>query len=793
MSFNRITLILFISLSITQFGLAQSSISLTGAIKDERDSVLLLNAIDSTLIKGDFFIDGNFKFENIETKNTLIKITSLGYLDTILKVNNSSSKEINLGNIKLLKNNTLNEVVISASIPLFERKEGNTIVNVENTMLSSSTSVLELLTKTPSVRVEDNIVSVFGKGEALIYLNGKQITFERLGSIPVNRILKIEVISNPSAKYDAKGRAVINIITKINTQEGLNGQINENVTQAKHFLSSHAINLNYRRNKLSLFADYSLSLGTDWNKGNRDKTISSTNETFKSHNDNEENTKLTNVSNYRFGLNYDINKHSDFSVQYDGLYNRYDLNVSSITQMSGSNGNATTLDAFNKGLTINQNNSINANYNNNLDSLGSSLFLGGQYCDFNTKLYDLIDEKVDLNGIFNNRALRINDGHNLIKLITGQVDYIKKLKKSAQLEIGAKYSNVSNNGRIDFKSKQEGSDIWESYPQFSNNFLYTENVSALYAQYSKTLKEKWQTSIGIRSEFSNVYGFSRALNKKVIDTSYVNFFPTGKITYNKSENLAFTLSFSSRINRPVYQNIDPFVWYNDSLTSSQGNPHLVPEKNYSTEFQTTYKVYSLKFGYTYTTDPIKGLPITGKNGPNSIIYSKFNLKSQQQYFCSLDIPIEKKYFNSYNTISGTYEQISTFSSNISTQTPSPQLYIYSYNQLKVMKYFKIDLSGEFSSAHSDGLYKYKPNYSFALGVSKSFFNKKLFCRLMANDFLHTYYEAKESNIGIFQSKSYSKLNTFFIRLNVVFRFGKLKEPTYKNKAVNDDEFNRIQH
>ncbi len=779
----------------TVYVLLNAQISIKGKINQHDSSpvpfcnAILIHPSDSSFISGELIENGILQITTNQ-QDFILKITSETFRDTMFLFKEISS-DIDLGIIQLEELKDLNEIVVKASIPLFVRKEGNTIVNVENTMLASSTSLLELLTKTPSIRVEENSLSVFGRGEALIYLNGKQISYDRLGSIPVNRITKIEIITNPSAKYDAAGRAVINIITKDNNQEGFNGQFTQINTQAKYFLNTSALNLNYKKGKFSIYTDYSLSLGRDWNKGTYDKTITTATEIFTSHNETEERAKLTNVSNYRFGINYDLNKKSDISVQYDGLYNRYDLPITALTTINSSLGDKAILNVVSNDLTINTNNSFNMNYNNQLDTLGSSLFIGTQYCNFNTLLYDQIDESMILNDSINSRSFRINDGLNVIKLFTAQIDYLKVFKNNAKLEMGVKYSDISNNGRIKFKSRADGSEVWQEYPQFTNNFLYLEKVPAIYGQYTKTLKEKWQTSIGVRSEFSHVEGFSKISNTKVIDTNYINFFPSAKITFTKNENTSHSISFSSRISRPMYQNIDPFVWYNDSLTSSQGNPKLIPAKNYSGEFQTIYKAFSIKVGYTYTINPIRGLPISGQNGPNSIIFSKFNLKNSHQFNCSFEIPIEKKYINSYNTISGSYEKVSAFTEDISTQIAKPQLYIYSYNQLKLIKNIKIDVSGEFTSAYSNGITNYKANYSFGLGISKSFLNKKLVTRLMVNDMFRTYYEARNSNIGIIQSSSHSKLNTFFIRLSLVYKFGRMKELTNKNKTVNDDEYNRI--
>lgn len=753
-------------------------------------NILLLHAKDSSLITGDQFLNGVFQLNNIYEKHLLVKIYSFEFSDTLFPVF-LDTNVYDIGTIRLTKLKTVDDIVINGKKPVFERKDGNTIVNVENTMLGSTTSAMELLSKTPSVMVGDDMVSVFGRGEALIYLNGKQITMDRLASIPVSQIKKIEILSNPSAKYDAEGRAVINVITATNTSEGLKGKFTQVSTLGKYYFNMNTLDLNYKKKKISLFGNYVVILGTDWFKRTVDKNILSSTGTYISHKDYEFSAKTKNYSTYQLGFNYDINPESNFSLSYDGKYAKHDYDIVSNTIVVAPDGNTTGLAVFDDKISVMTNNSFSLNYNKTLDTLGSNLFIGGQYCDFQTNRSDLITEEISLNDSFLNKALRNNEGKNRIHLATAQLDYLKILKNSSQWEFGTKFSSVANDGSLTFKSKQDGSVVWVENPQYSNGFLYTEQVPAVYAQYAGKINKKWNVSLGGRTEFSRVTGFSSVLNKSIVDTSYINFFPASKVSYTKSGNLSFNLSFSSRINRPAYQTIDPYVWYSDSLNSTRGNPLLIPERNYSAELQTIYKKYSLKAGYTYTINPIKSLPIAGENGPSSVIVSSFNLKRLEQYNCSVEIPIEKKWYYSYTTISGIYQKAEAFELSVSNLQSSPQVYINSYSQFTLAKGYTADLSVEYISSYSDGVYKYFPQYYFTAGVSKYFLQKKLFVRLIVNDFLKTYYEANYSSIGNFETKIYDVLNTFFIRCMVAYKFGELTKSTYKNKTVNDNEYNRI--
>jgi hypothetical protein len=772
--------------------------SIQAEVKDSKGDLLFGNIIalshtDSTLIKGNYFVDGKAMLSGIEQKEILLKITSIGYVDTLFVVNNAeNAKSLDLGVIVLQERTLeLGGVEIVGSIPLFEPSDnGGLMVNVQNTILESSTSVLEILTKSPNVIVSGSTVMVVGRGEAILYLNGKRITFEQLAAIPVQSVEKVEIISNPSAKYDAEGRAVINIILKPNPREGFEVGIVQNVIFAKHFLYAPALTVNYRKGKFSLSGNYSLTLGKDWNESEYRRGIQTGSGLYSSTNFGEENTRLTYVGNHSLGAAYQINSRHNVSIEYSGLYNIFDLDVQGNNTVISPSAVNNNLNIRNNGQTINLNNSLSFNYNGTIDSLGSTIFVGAQSSRFRNNLFDLIDERIYQNDVLINAAERNNVGFNNIALNTIQIDFSKKFKNSSRLDFGAKYGDVENQSKIDLYSRSEGSEF-TLLPQFSNDFKYRELIPAIYAQWNGSLREKINYSIGARSEYSMITGFSATLNQMVLDTTYFNVFPNASLHYTHSEKWSYALAYTSRINRPKYQDLDPFLWYNDSLTSVQGNPFLIPELVNGGEASVQMKSYSLKMGYFHSLNPSRFMVFPGNAGDGSVVMQRANLQMKHSFVSTLSLPFKYKFYRSFNTISLTFDKYQDNRPEFVVGAISPQLYVYSYNQFKIKKWFNLEVIVDYEGSRNDGIFKDDHRYSLSVGLSKYLMNGDLTLRFLANDVLRTYRETGSATIGQITTNYDRRLNTNFYRFSVVYFFGRLKEVNYSNQNTGAGELDRI--
>ncbi|NOQ74118.1 MAG: outer membrane beta-barrel protein [Crocinitomix sp.] len=795
--------VLMLCLILTIFSLksnGQSAYNITAKVVNQADSslfgnALILKASDSSLINGVYFEDGELLMEDVSEKSILVKVRCYGFDDQFIPVNNPDLKDVDFGKLTMTpRNDTIGTVEIFGTIPLFEPSPtGSVVVNVKETMLSASTSVLDILAKSPGVLVTDGGVTVVGKGVALLYLNGKQITIDRLKSIPVNQVKNIEIITNPSAKYDASGMAVINITTVVNYSEGFQGQIVQNFTFAKFFLSYTELNLNYQKGKWSFIGNYGLDLGKDWSELELTNTLNNVDGVFQSHTNSTNIEKYGNISNYLFGVGYRLNDHSNLSVQYDGIYNVFDnINTGLNRIESPFLDNDIYIDVENNGTRSNINNSFSVNYDNTVDTLGSSVFFGGQYSIFENVTVDDINETFTQEEAILSQSDKRNEGGNSISLFSAQADYNKIFKNESSMEVGLKYLQSKNVGNVLFSVRQEGTSDYIVDPDFTNGFDYKEDILAGYSQYNGSIGETVNYSVGLRAEQTIVKGYSVVLEQTVVDSSYLNFFPNVQIGKTFGEKWSANLSYSSRIMRPVYQWLDPFVWYKDSLTSSQGNPLLVPAKSKSLEANVVFKGYSLKLGYTNTQDAFRRIVIPGDNGSNSVIQKFYNVQQLNSAYAALTIPVSvKRVWTSYNTISLRYDKIIDDRPIFKTTNSIPQLYFYSYNRVKLKEIVSLELIAEYEGEYKEGINHINPTYMITLGASKNFFNGKLRTRIVVSDVFKSYKRSGSGSVGTIELNYANQLNTHYYRFSVTYKFGKLKNVNYTNTTVGDDGTNRI--
>lgn len=768
-------------------------------IDAENDSLfgnaLLLSPIDSSLITGTYFTSGHFAFEGVQESEVLLKITSLGQVDSIISITNMPHRDlVDLGTIQMrMEDIEMGEVTITGRVPLFEpTTDGAVKVNVQNTMLASSTSVLEVLGKSPNVLVGDGGVTVIGKGDALIYLDGNPITMQQLGSISVDQIKSIEVITNPSARYDASGKAVINITTVQNNSEGVSASYTHHSIFARNYLIANFLTANVRKGKWSFSGDFGLSGGRDWDQLEATRTLALDAGPLVSRNFHLNENKFAFVSNYRLGAAYAINENHRLSLEFRGFANKLDLNEAVRNDITAPGGNQSTLSTQNDGWYRGATNSLVFNYIADFDTLGSNLFVGAQYSDFEGLQNDLIDEEVSTESEILYRARRNTKGQNDIGILTSQVDYTKYLTKDSRLVAGAKLTRAQNDGLVNFYTKPEGASTFDFVSALSNDFEYDEMIPAAYVEYGGKLKNLLDYNLGLRAEYTQADGVSNVLNQQVIDTNYVNVFPTAAITAKVSPIVSLGFGYASRIERPKYQDLDPFVQYQDSLTSFQGNPFLIPELTQAFEFSVNYQGFNFfKAGYNRSLNSFRDIVETGPLGGNSVVLRTVNVQQLNSYFATLTIPIDVSIWSSYNTVSLTFDKVIDDRPEFSSSTVQPKLYIYSYNKFRIGELFDFEATAEYVGRQNDGIYFTEPTYSIGAAVSKKFLKDALTVRILANDIFRSYRQAGEFEIGPTQVVYDNRLNTNYYRLTLTYNFGKLKNITYNNQSTGKGEINRI--
>ncbi len=792
-SFNKPFPLLFMCLlMISLHSSAQRIEAITGKIINAKKEALLGNALilsptDSSIVKGTSFFEGDFELRNVNQEKVLLKFTSLAFQDTFLTIFYEGKADVDLGTIVVSEaENQLEEVVLVANIPLFETKTDGTMqVNVENTILATSNSVEEILSRSPNLIVNDEGISVFGKGEAIIYLNGQRILDDQLANIQASEIQHIEIISNPSAKYDAEGRAVIHIVTSKTAAEGVKGLLNQNVT-VSDFAPVGAntnLSLDYRKGAISAVANYGLQLGVHRFILNTTRNRSMEGDLFNSDITTDWRQKRKYFANTGLGVQYNFNKDHYLSVAYNGLTNDLGGTESSNNEIVLNGVTEQFESVVNKDDRTTQD-SFTFNYRQSLDTLGTSLYMGGQYSFYKALIDDVIEEESVQGNQISNRILK-NTVNREIPIVSVQVDYVKAFNLKEQLEMGVKFGGVSNKSNSAFLVATNGGEFVFDQ-DLSRDFAYNEQIYAGYLNYNKQASQNFNYNIGLRTELTR-YDLATSSTAPLIENEYFNLFPNASVGITLNETKSLFVSYASRIARPRYESLNPSIIYQDAFTSIQGNPNIVPEKIHAFEIGANLDKIHLKAGYNYTIDPIIGGAVQGEN-PKNYILQRLNAKRGHDYFASAVLPINTNWWTSTNTITISYNKlIDTEAADFGFKKTRPQAYVYTNNKFTVFKEVKLQVLAWYLSNRYDGIYFRKNQAEVTLGIEKSFWNRSLKLQLVANDIFHTNKPDGNYRLGdtnILFDRVYNTQNFRFI---ATYNFGKLKKTTYQGQTKDTND------
>lgn len=790
----RVLLSLFIAMAFLTTTFAQEFYSIKGLVTDQDGKNILAGNVlvlseDSSLIKGNYFWDGNFQVQGIPSNPLLLKIIALGYQDKYFTINNySDQKNITSENIKL-QLDQLDEVIVSAKkLPAFEQYGDRLVVNVENSSLSNSTSVQEILKKTPNVIVDPNgNFSVFGKGEATIFIDGKRImSNEILDAISPNDLKQIEVVTNPSAKYEASGKAIINITTSKPQLDGFQTKIRIALTQATFLQKYAAVSVNYKKNKLNIYSRFAT------NPNRKEFYVDKYKRVFDESTYLDQKIEKTKDFKHRFfytlGTDYTINSKSNIGFQYSGSYKKSMEFAQNENFVQYNTENNLTLETITNTDLQASLNSFNLSYNLNPDT--SSQF-------FNLKLdHTLFDyyKNDDIAEYFlstiDNFLQKRNYGNSNIGITTLQSNYFRPFNKlRLELETGLKYTNTTNTSAIVFDILQNNR--LTSVADRTNGYQYNEHIAASYAVLKKYFS-KWYLKAGIRVEHTNADGTSQKLNRKIVDNKYSHLFPSLSFRYDFSKDLDFSVSYSKRIKRPKIQELDPFLFYLDSLSFYQGNPLLNPEITHSYDLAITYMKYaSIKMGYAHTINPM--FLFVEQEQENSLvsIASIKNLQKAVKYFASINLPYQWKAWTTFNVVGVEFNTFNYQINGIDVEHSKPLWYFYFHNEFKLPKQFSFEVNYLYTTDGINGIFEFQPKSNLSFSVNKYLLNKKLHLNLSANDLFNKDRLRSFSSLNSLQLQYNSFLDNQYVRLNLRYTFGNLTNQKYKNKTANKEDIRRI--
>ncbi|CAH0224472.1 hypothetical protein SRABI27_02312 [Pedobacter sp. Bi27] len=695
-------------------------------------------------------------------------------------------------NIQLQENpNKLTDVQINTKKALIEKQIDRTVFNVENSISAIRTDALELLSKVPGIRVLNDKVSLVGKGAVNIMINDKLVPLSDdelsnyLKSISSANIAKIEVITNPPAKYDAQGNnGLINIVLKKVNAEGFRVSVNTIFSQATHPTASAGGNLSFRKNKITLSSNFNIRKGSlvpfeqstifypaqTWDIVNKDRNFRT-------------------VPSGQIGIDYQVSPKTVLGLLYNGGLTNFHSEENIKTTVYKKTGN---LDSV---LNSDANAKIRSHYHSAniylkqaLDSTGKQLTINGDWFKYND----------DKNRFFNNTSYFQNGG----VIPNSFVEYLSTSKqnidlytlkadvdlpyKTFKLSFGAKLSFINNQSDLAFYKARNA--IYELDPGQTNLFNYQENTQALYVNYNKTIRD-WGFQAGLRGEYTQIDGISVNEQNR---NDYFRLFPTFYIVYRANDKSTFALNYSRRINRPAYRKLNPFRWYSNQYAYTEGNPFLQPSYNDNIEISHTYNVFTTTLSFSHTTNGFNDVNFIDA-GTNIQAAKPVNFITGYHYQFSNAVTFNVlKWLESINQVDVFYNRSNSSIMQTVSNLNGFGTYFSTLNQFvfNPSKTILGEASFWYQFPSVDGLNKNKSQYNLDLGIKVLLFNKKIQLAITATDVLKTNQYRFNSLVNNIRQEYNNYYDSRQLKIAFRYNFGNEKIKQQDRKPGNEEERKR---
>lgn len=724
----------------------------------EFTTMMLLKATDSTMTKGAISdASGKYAFENVGAGRYMVVAQQIGYRKTYSRPFdiNEAQPALELPALAMPdESKNLKEVNVIAKKPFIEQQVDRTVVNVENSIVASGNTALEVLEKAPGVTIDrqNDQIQLKGKSGVIVYIDGKQTYLSQqevsnlLKNTPSDNIASIEIITNPGSKYDAAGNSgIINIKMKKNKNFGTNGtfiigggygwfnDLRGRRDDLPKFNSS--LNLNHRDSKVNLFGNYSYvnRQSAQFNQIDRIIPFNGRVNYF------EQRSYRPNQfvgHSYKAGLDYFISQKSTVGVLFNGFVNNWQSDGTNNTLIMDENrritSKPTTQTFFENPLT---NYTGNINYKYDFDGKGREWTVDADYVRYSgTNQSNLSTTYPNAENVETRPRQDVrNRMPSTINILAFKTDYVHPLKKDAKFEAGLKSSFVSADNNTIFDTLQQETRQWLFDASRSNHFLYDENINAAYVNYAGAFG-KLKVQAGLRAEHTHSVGNSITMNQRV-ERNYLNVFPTLFLSRKLDSTNVLNLSFSRRIDRPDYQNLNPFVFYLDPYTYQQGNPFLRPQYTNSLELTHVYKdVITTTLGYSRTTDFISRETPRQIPERNVTYVTAENQGHLDNLHLNVSFPVEvAKWWRMQNNLSTNYQHFQTFYSGAPYEVKIVTYNLYTSSNFTLSKTLSAELSGWYNSAGLYGFYQARPQGGFSLGVQKKVMDGKGNIKVNIND------------------------------------------------------------
>lgn len=758
-------------------------------------TVILQLAADSSMTKADATtLEGEIMFSDISAEQYMMQISYVGYNTLTTEVFQHTGGVVDVGVLTLhVQSTDLAEVVVKSTRPIVEVQPDKTVFNVDGSVNAVGHTALELLRKSPGVVVDNNDNLILqGKNGVQVYIDGKKSSLSGddlanyLKSMQSTEIDAIEIITNPSSKYEAEGNAgIINIRLKKNQSLGFNGSANLGFQQGINSKYNGSVNFNYREKHFNTFGSYNGYTGRNENDFflYREQQGVIYDQININNNDNQN-------QGFRLGSDLFINDKNTIGFLVSG-------NMSEGRNWSTSNTDIMTIGTEILDSVLLASNTINDardNYSFNVNYAykgenGKYLNVDLDYATYKNRSTSFQPNRYllpDLNTLLFERTFS-NVTPTDINIYTAKVDYETNFLKG-KFGIGAKSSVVTTDNTFDNFDIIDGVRIKNL--DRSNNFVYQENINAVYINWQRALGDKANVSLGLRGEHTHSMGdltSNQTQNDEVVNRDYFNLFPSAGLTYQINEKNGLRLNYSRRIDRPNYQNLNPFEFKLDELTFQSGNPFLNPQYSNNYSLSHSYnRMLNTTLSYTVINDMYTQITKAVDERASTLTYE--NLANQKNLALTVSYPFQlAKWWNVYATSTAYILSNQADIDGGTIDLNAKALNFYAQNTFMLPKGIKAELSGWYNSPTLWGNWTTVRQYDVSAGISKSFWDNNATIKLTISDLFYTNGWGGESSFGSLYIRGGGNWESRRARLNFTYQFGNKQVKASRNRKTGLEE------
>ncbi len=798
----------FTLISICVTGLIAQNYSIEGIVtaagKPVEAATITLLKSDSTKVKHNISDkNGHFLIETSAEGFYLVSVQSVGnqtYYSSVIALN-ENHPQVNLQTINLQEIAKLKDVVVTTKTPFIEQKIDKTVINVDASPTNTGLSAYDILEKTPGVTVDkDGNISLKGKGGVTVMIDGKpaylsgQDLANYLKNLPSTSLDQIEVMTNPSAKYDAAGNAgIINFKTKKSKIKGFNTSVTVGGGMGKYAKANESINLNYRTGKINVFANYSYSYNKgyhtlDLTRNFRDSS-GAVNAKFVQHSDMH---PEYHSHYFKTGMDFYASKKTTLGFSVNGEFNPGNFGLFNTTDIYDASNKLQSQTLTNSNSKENWTNyGANLNITTKLDTAGRELSANFDYIHYHS-----LSDQMFVSQFFNDKNYKISNDETLrgylpgtINIYSGKIDYTHPLKHNAKIEAGIKASYVETDNIANYDSLLNGK--WIEDSGRTNHFLYKENINAAYINASKQLNKKWSAQLGLRLE-NTISNGDQLTTNQTFKRDYTQLFPTAYLSYALNDKNQFSLNYGRRIQRPDYGDLNPFYYFLDKYTYQVGNPYLKPQFSHNIELTHVYNnMLTTTLSYAAINDIINE-QLEQIDSTHTTYVTKTNLATQRSLTLSVNaaVPVTK-WWRANLYMQGAYNNFKGFINTGIINVGGPSFNANMQNQFTLPKGWSMELSGYFNSKAVYGTIVGLPQGSADFAVAKNMLKNKGTLKVSFRDFLGLQQWSGYSRYQNVDVTIHNHWDSRQVNVSFTYRFNKGQNAEQRRTNGADEEQSRV--